>query len=93
MDRCILCALPMEGPGQTGYCSERCLLWSTLGVPVLCEDELITEMLMNQRCKKAPDGWKPSVAYPGLEQYQCWKANKDFIIEAAALTSSPTDHA
>jgi len=94
--RCPLCALPMQSPGATGYCSERCLLWDQLGVPALREDKLITEMLLNQRCTKAPDGWTASPAYPRLDEYRVWQYAKPTVLTAlATLTkSNPSpDHA
>jgi hypothetical protein len=91
--RCPLCALPMGSEGATPYCSERCLLWDTFGVPALHEDALITEMLMNQRCQQAPDGWTARPAYPELDEYVAWRENKEVVIRAAALTTSTPHYA
>jgi hypothetical protein len=66
MTRCDLCGLPMESEGQTGYCSERCLMWDFFGVPALKEDGFITEIRQNQRRQTVPDGWTPPEAYPAL---------------------------
>jgi len=93
LNRCSLCALPMEPVGQTPYCSERCLLWDTFGVPALKEDDLIAEMLRNQRRRKGPEDWTPQPAYPELDEYVAWRENKQLVIDAAALTAQPPEYA
>lgn len=83
----------MIDPGPTGYCSERCLLWSTLGVPALKEDELVVEILLNQRLQHAPEGWTPPAAYPTLADYAVWEEAKPIIIQAAASLGKAPTHA
>lgn len=64
--RCDLCGLPMAQEGATGYCSERCLMWSFFGVPVLEEGNLIIEIRQNQRRQTVPNDWTPHEGYPAL---------------------------
>jgi len=61
----------MPEPGQTGYCSERCLHWDFFGVPVLEEKSFLREMRRNQALEEIPDGWTPPPAYPGLSGDFC----------------------
>ena len=75
----------MDTPGHTGYCSERCFLWDTFGVPALKEDALVGEILANQRRRHAPDGWTPKTAYPRLGEYAAWQEAQPLIIESLAL--------
>lgn len=70
-DRCKLCGAPLQGRGQTGYCSERCLAWDFFGVPTLKEGALVKEIRRNQQRDTLPDDWKRPMPYPGFgEEYQ-----------------------
>ena len=64
--RCAACFMPMGAPGKTGYCSERCLLWTFFGVPALHRREFAREQRVNRRRKTVPDDWTPPHAYPGV---------------------------
>lgn len=66
MIRCKLCGMPLDDPGVTGYCSERCLHWDFFGVPALKEKPFLKEIRRNQGLRTAPDGWAPPPAYPAF---------------------------
>jgi len=83
--RCDLCGLPMDDPGQTGYCSERCLHWDFFGVPALKENELVAEMRGNQN--GSPREGRPA-AYPDLFTDE----ERRLITETLALLKIESDH-
>lgn len=64
--RCDLCGAPLQRPGKTEFCSERCLAWSFFGVPALREEELIREIRKNQTTDELPSDWERPMPYPGF---------------------------
>jgi hypothetical protein len=84
MTRCTLCGIPLHTQGQTPYCSERCLLWDTLGIPHLQRDALLAEIVANQRRSQAPEHWQPAPAYPRLADYAVFRAAQHTLTYAAA---------
>lgn len=56
----------MSAPSRTGYCSERCLLWSFFGVPALRRRTFLKEQRRNRALRAKPAGWTRPVAYPDL---------------------------
>ena len=61
----------MPKPGETGYCSERCLHWDFFGVPELRKGHFLREMRHNQQLEQIPDGWAPPPAYPEFSEGFC----------------------
>lgn len=86
MTRCEFCGIPIQQEGRVPFCSERCLLYDTLGVPILKEEEITIEIVQNQHRDRLPSDWTPPTAYPSLDEYDVWADAKHAILEAIATS-------
>lgn len=86
MTRCELCGMPLDNPGRTGYCSERCLHYDFFGVPALKQEWFLREMRQNQQLRSVPPDWSKPTVYPELSNR--WRKE---VTEALALLKIECD--
>lgn len=85
--RCNLCGAPLRNPGQTNFCSPRCVSWDFFGVPALKEGAFVREVRANQSRDELPGDWERPRAYPALGE----RFEQEIVEAIVLLNQTNTD--